>query len=587
MDEGGAEIAEDVVAESGLEPAGEEPGEVGAEDRPSAPLESEIAQPTDPQAGVAAARGAERERVLTVETSLYEARVTNRGGRIVSWRLLGFDDDAGEPFEVVAASASEALGHFPLDVSVGLAREDERLRRALYESDGSERLDRVRLGDGEVHTMTLSWSDGAGLEVEKRIVFRGGAYTVGVDVSVKQRGSEVAKAIAVGAGIGERTTESRYRGVEKGIVASRGEVALFDASDIEEGGAGGVSVAATGVASHYFAGILVPSREGFYGSRLESGSVPIPVQDGAQAGERRAITAFLEAPQGPASFTLFLGPKKLEILEELAPGLGGVIEFGDLMRYPALLLRAGLIAIQEYVGNYGWSIVLLTLVINVALSPLKQYSFVSMRKMQKLAPQVQRIRERYKKVKPTDPRYQQMNQEIMGLYKEHKVSPVSGCLPMLLMIPFFFAFYRLLMASIELRQAPFVFWIQDLAQHDPMFALPILMGGSQLAIQKMTPQTSADPMQQRIMALMPVIFTFILAWAPSGLVLYWLSNNIVSMGQQLVTNRYLASKEEAIEHERKAEKAERKRKRKGKKGSKSVTDASAGATSEKGDRSGE
>jgi YidC/Oxa1 family membrane protein insertase len=167
-----------------------------------------------------------------------------------------------------------------------------------------------------------------------------------------------------------------------------------------------------------------------------------------------------------------------------------------------------------------------------------------MRRMQKLAPQIQRIRERYKKVKPTDPRYQQMNQEIMTLYKEHKVSPVSGCLPMLLMIPFFFAFYRLLMSSIELRHAPFLLWIQDLSQFDPYFVLPILMGGSQIAIQKMTPQTTVDPVQAKIMQFMPIMFTFILAWAPAGLVLYWFSNNLVSMVQQVVTNRWLGSAED-------------------------------------------
>jgi YidC/Oxa1 family membrane protein insertase len=205
-----------------------------------------------------------------------------------------------------------------------------------------------------------------------------------------------------------------------------------------------------------------------------------------------------------------------------------------------MLLRAGLIALYERVGNWGWAIVLLTLVINLLLVPLKHYSFVSMRKMQKLAPQIQRIKDRYKKVKPTDPRYQQMNQEIMGLYKEHKVNPVSGCLPMLLMIPFFFAFYRLLMASIELRQAPFLLWIHDLSQFDPYFVLPILMGASQLVIQHMTPQTTVDPVQAKILKLMPIMFTFILAWAPAGLVLYWFSNNIVSMVQQILTNKWLS-----------------------------------------------
>ena len=136
-----------------------------------------------------------------------------------------------------------------------------------------------------------------------------------------------------------------------------------------------------------------------------------------------------------------------------------------------------------------------------------------------------------------------MNKEIMALYQEKKVSPLSGCFPMLLMIPFFFAFYRVLMAGIELRQAHFALWITDLSIKDPYYVLPIMMGASQLLMQKMTPQTSADPVQARVMAFMPVIFTFILATAPSGLVLYWFANNVVSMGQQTLTNRYLKERE--------------------------------------------
>jgi YidC/Oxa1 family membrane protein insertase len=334
-------------------------------------------------------------------------------------------------------------------------------------------------------------------------------------------------------------------GVEKGILASRGEVELFSASDLDEV-ATAVSVEATGVASHYFAAILLPESSGLYGSRLSRATIPAVAQheDGQARKEHEVIMAALEAPGSPAAFHLYLGPKQLELLEQLRPGLSRIIELGDWMWYPAILLRSGLVRLHQLVGNWGWAIVLLTVVINLFLVPLKHYSFVSMRKMQKLAPQIQRIRDRYKKVKPTDPRYQQMNQEIMTLYKEHKVSPISGCLPMLLMIPFFFAFYRLLMSSIELRHAPFILWIHDLSQFDPYFVLPILMGVTQVAIQKMTPQTTVDPVQAKIMQFMPIMFTFILAWAPAGLVLYWFSNNLVSMVQQVVTNRWLGKGED-------------------------------------------
>jgi YidC/Oxa1 family membrane protein insertase len=367
-----------------------------------------------------------------------------------------------------------------------------------------------------------------------------------VEVSVREDGREVPKEIAFGPGLGREIASGQYVGTEKGVLAARGNVELFAAGDLEEAGGRAVNVEATGVASHYFAALMLPEEGGLYGSRLAATTIPAEGEeagDGEARKEHPAITATLETPGSPARIHLFLGPKKLELLEELRPGLSRIIEFG-WMRYPALLLRWGLIRIHEVVENWGWSIMLLTLAINLFLVPLKHHSFVSMRKMQKLAPQMQRIRERYKKVKPTDPRYQQMNAEIMGLYKEHKVSPVSGCLPILLMIPFFFAFYKLLMASIELRQAPFLFWIQDLAQYDPYYVLPILMGVTQIAIQRMTPQTTVDPIQAKMMQFMPILFTFILATAPAGLVLYWFSNNLVSMAQQAVTNRWLGSAED-------------------------------------------
>jgi len=481
---------------------------------------------------------ASTERELVVETSLYRMVLSNRGARILGIELKHFGDEGGQPYEMVTQSAAEALNVRPLDVRLEDARDTTTLADALFVTEAPEK---ISIDGGKSREAVFVWSDGRGLEIEKKLSFTDGTYRVAVSVSAKDRGEEIEKAVVYGAGIGNEFAESRYVGVEKGVVVARGEVELFKASDLEEGGGGGVSVSGVGVASHYFVGMMVPADEGNYGARLEKHVIAL---DDAEHPERTVITALLEAPRSPAVFTLYTGPKKLERLEALAPGMGQIIEFGSWMRYPALLLRTGLMKLDGVVGNYGWAIILLTVGINVVLLPLKHYSFVSMRRMQKLSPQIQKIRDRYKKVKPTDPRYQHMNQEIMGLYKEHNVSPISGCLPMLLMIPFFFAFYRLLMASVELRQAPFIFWISDLSRYDPLFVLPVLMGGTQLAIQRMTPQTSADPVQTKIMSFMPIMFTFILAWAPSGLVLYWFSNNLVSMTQQMVTNRFLKEREE-------------------------------------------
>lgn len=524
-----------------VEPAAPPPPETVAP--PRAADEAAVGEESGAQeAGKTEARSAASEERIVVETDVYELTFSNRGARLVSARLKAHDDDTGEPYELVSQLASEHTKSYPLDVRVGNAAQSEELRRALFEV---ERSGPLSMSGSETAELAFAWADGNGLEATKRLRFEGARYGIDVEVSVRERGEEVAKEILYGPGLGPEHAKSQYVGAQKGVLASRGQVELFAASDLEDAGTA-VSVEVSGVASHYFAALMLPESGGLYGSRLSKTTIPgqANAKDAEARKEHEVITASLEAPGSPAAFHLFLGPKQLELLDQLRPGLSRIIEFGEWMRYPALLLRTGLVRLHELVGNWGWAIVLLTLVINLLLVPLKHYSFVSMRRMQKLAPQMQRIRDRYKKVKPTDPRYQQMNQEIMSLYKEHKVSPVSGCLPMLLMIPFFFAFYRLLMASIELRHAPFLLWIQDLSQFDPYFVLPILMGVSQIAIQKMTPQTTVDPVQAKIMQFMPIMFTFILAWAPAGLVLYWFSNNLVSMVQQVLTNRWLGRGED-------------------------------------------
>ena len=549
-------------------PAPPRPSSSPLAEEPAVPEERAVAEvdETSPASTPVGAEGSEPDRVeghprkaataeerVVVETDVYRLEFSNRGGHLVSARLKAFEDEQGEPYELVSAEASEHTGAYPLDLRLASVTQTEELRKALFEVHPSGALS---ISGGETADVEFVWADGRGLEVTKQLRFEGATYGIDVEVAVRERGQEVAKEILYGPGIGREVASGQYVGVEKGVLASRGEVELFAASDLEEEGTA-VSVEAACVASHYFAAIMLPEPGGLYGSRLSRTTIPEVAASGDTKArkEHDAITAALEAPGSPAAFHLYLGPKQLELLEQLRPGLSRIIELGDWMWYPAILLRTGLIRLHELVGNWGWAIVLLTVVINLFLVPLKHYSFVSMRKMQKLAPQIQRIRDRYKKVKPTDPRYQQMNQEIMTLYKEHKVSPVSGCLPMLLMIPFFFAFYRLLMSSIELRHAPFLLWIHDLSQFDPYFVLPILMGGTQVAIQKMTPQTTVDPVQAKIMQFMPIMFTFILAWAPAGLVLYWFSNNVVSMVQQVVTNRWLGKGEDEGGQGAKAKKA--------------------------------
>jgi YidC/Oxa1 family membrane protein insertase len=218
--------------------------------------------------------------------------------------------------------------------------------------------------------------------------------------------------------------------------------------------------------------------------------------------------------------------------------------------------------VNGYVGNYGWSIIILTFIINAIMFPLRHKSVVSMRKMQEIQPEVKAIQARYSKLKATDPAKQKMNQELMALYKERGVNPASGCVPMLMTMPFIFAFYALLTTAIELRGAPFFGWIHDLSAHDPYFVTPILMGASQIWQTKLAPATGMDPIQQKMMLLMPVFFTFLFLWYPSGVALYWFVNNVWAIGQQYATN-YMIGPAPGVPPSTKASAGERRMKRVG------------------------
>ena len=292
----------------------------------------------------------------------------------------------------------------------------------------------------------------------------------------------------------------------------------------------------TGFADNYFAELVAPDQE------------TIPVADARAklalvTDNKNIMEARLLAPKTPLApgqsrefvFKVYLGPK---LRDFIAAGDDGAkfhfdksIDFGwfDVI---ARYLQQALIWLAKATGNYGVAILILTIVIKLLLFPLQHKSIKSMRAMQLLQPEIAKLREQYKDNK------EKMNQELMGLYKRHNVNPAGGCLPLLIQLPIFIAFYRALGYSIELRQTPFVGWLQDLSAQDPYYIPPILMGVSMFLSQKMTP-SAGDPSQQKIMMLMPLLFTFMFLSFPSGLVLYWLTNNILSIVQQVITNKYL------------------------------------------------
>lgn len=322
----------------------------------------------------------------------------------------------------------------------------------------------------------------------------------------------------------------------------------------------GAAAAWFGLEDNYFLAVAIPATPSGevrfvpFRSTAEPGGIgtwvpPGPVFD--NASDSLTEWATWVYPGGPEwSGRLYLGAKEMDELAAVAQGLDDTVHTG-MLRIIARPLHAALLWIHDHiVANYGWSIVLLTLVVRMLLFPLTHKSAVSMRKMQALNPKIQGIRAKYrpklkdKQGRPNADMQRKMNEEVMGLYKAEGVNPAGGCLPMLLQLPVFIAFYTMLPVAVELRNAPWMLWIHDLSVPDPYYILPIVMGASQLLMQQLMPSTG-DKMQRRIMMLMPVFFTFLFLKFAAGLVLYWLTSNVLGIGQQLITNRLLGPSEAA------------------------------------------
>ena len=250
--------------------------------------------------------------------------------------------------------------------------------------------------------------------------------------------------------------------------------------------------------------------------------------------------AYVEG-NGALKFNGFIGPKDYRLLESINPVLVHAIEYG-WFTWAAKPLFAVLMWLHGIFGNWGWAIVVLVIMIRIVLYPLTYKGMISMQKMKDLAPKMKELREKHK----GDP--QRMNAATMEMYKKHGANPLGGCLPLLLQIPVFFAIYRVLLNAVELQGAPWIFWINDLSRMDPTFILPILMGASMYFQQKITPNNFTDPMQEKIFKYLPVVFTFFFVTFPSGLVLYWLTNNLLSIAQQYMVNKQYA-KIKALRHE--------------------------------------
>jgi YidC/Oxa1 family membrane protein insertase len=258
--------------------------------------------------------------------------------------------------------------------------------------------------------------------------------------------------------------------------------------------------------------------------------------DGKQTSEPEAEMAAGTTTGAPLRMRVFVGPKDLALLEKIQPPLAELVNFGwtGIIAKPLLWI---LQTLHTKVSNWGWCIVLMTLVINIAMFPLKMKSWRSMQKMQKVGPEIRQIQDRYKKYSMSDPRKKKMNEEVMAVYSREGINPLGSCLPMVFQMPIWWALWRVLNGAIELRHAPWMGWIHDLSAMDPYYILPITMTIMMYLMTKMTPQTTTDPAQQKMMALMPLMMGFIFFRLSSGLNLYMFTSNAVGIGQQYYLNK--------------------------------------------------
>lgn len=463
--------------------------------------------------------------LIAVVTDVLDVRIDPQGGDIVYAALpqhkLTLDSD--RPFVLLSDSDTRSY------VAKSGLQLDNHSGRIAFDVEQTEH----RLAEGQDSLVVDLTAEVNGVDVIKRFTFGRDNYAVDVDYYLANNTDEPVTARFIGQlardGSPDPTSGvamgmSSYLGAAYSSPDSRYEKIDFD--DIQRGRFNNRDVQGGWVAiiQHYFTTAWAPAQnqQNLYYATTDSRNRSVA----AFAGPSTRIAADGESTLGA---TLYMGPKVQERLEAVAPNLRLTVDYGWLwfLANPLFWL---LDQIHSVVGNWGWSIVFLTILVKLAMWPLSAKAYKSMARMRKLGPEMQRLKEQY-----GDDR-QKMSQEMMKFYQKEKINPLGGCLPILVQMPVFIALYWMLLESVELRHAPFMFWIHDLSVKDPYFILPILMGASMFFQQLLNP-TPPDPMQAKIMRMLPIVFTFFFLWFPAGLVIYWVVNNLISIAQQYVITR--------------------------------------------------
>src|SRR5450755_236955 len=489
----------------------------------SAPVET-AAAPPDADASPAATPpiAAQKEEIHTVNTDVFQIAFSNRGGLVKSWMLKKYREHSGAPQQLVnLASRADPPGalYFPTQ------KPAVDLNQVLYEVH----TDPDSLG------ITFDYSNGK-VVAHKNFHFLKSSYLLDVSTEVTDGGRPLSNAIEWRGGFGDLAVANP---------ASAQQTLRYDLSDaklIKTGAKAGKDGPATvtgnysfaGIEDQYFVAAFLPEHATTVSATTFSDTVPTP------RDSKEVPFAGVAVTDGTVNrFSLYVGPKDIDILRAVNPKLEQVVDFGwfSILAKPLFLVVNWVT--DRAIHNYGWSIILVTIALNFVLFPLKITSMKSMKKMQALQPQIAGINDRYKNVGLRDPKKAEQNQEVMELYKKHGVNPMGGCVPMVLQIPFFIAFYKVFSVSVEMRGANWL-WVADLSQPETLaiHLLPIIMVVSQFVMQKMTPTTTGgDPNQQKMMQFMPLIFGFMFYNLSSGLVLYYLTSNLVGVAQQWFFNK--------------------------------------------------
>ena len=468
------------------------------------------------------------ERDIRIETPQVVAVFTNRGARLKSWRLKKYFDSRHAPLELVAVDLADTQP-LPFSLRTSDAATTADLNTSLYTVRGAPALSVVQTTPTE---LTFEYQDDAGLHAVKTFRVDPVGYTVTFQTRISGSAGAINPEIVWGPGLGDSDAQAGRYAVKAGaLYSAAGKVSRVAAKGIAAQPTYDQNFEYAGIDDHYFTTIAVKLGSG----KVTYQNLSIPPPAGSKDPARDLVAYSIAPAQADQAVTFYIGPKDFDALAFIDRNLVKAIDFGMFSVIVVPLLRS-LNWIHSYVGNYGWAIFILTVLINLVLFPLNHKSVVSMRKMQEIQPETKAIQERYAKLKTTDPARQKMNSELMALYKERGVNPASGCVPILLTLPVFLAFYSLLTTAIELRGAPFFGWIHDLSQPDPYYVMPILVGISQIVTQWMTPQAGVDPTQQKMMMIMPVVLIFVFVSTPSGALIYWLVGNVWRLGQQYLTN---------------------------------------------------